>query len=463
MIYQGLLRRRYPEMVDMEGEKDDSIKKADAGFELIKKLLENEFQDLKDFDSKAGTIVGYVTLMTGLLVGLGTFSLLEKLTKPELFIPFFAAIISFIATIIFSLFSIKLVTYKDAPGVDFIKDSINDPDKDYDQFTKEMISAMGSAIEENKSTNKRKAKLIKISWRLLILGFLLLIIFAGIYFGTNFPKQDKGMKAINNLTLAAKLVYDMFPEIDRNTLSSIFPDMAQDNQSSFESVQAGPEFRPHIADPWIQFNGQWTHDDLNVYIMMESSNNKVADYAAEVITNWSNILKLGSHNSSAWNFHVMRVSQQNVRNLQPSDIVVTPRDEPNKNECQDSWGYSEKKNENRQYAIVYTSCGQAYASQDQIITTLYHELGHTLGLGHVFNKNTDLMCGRDEELQNRKTCFGDTDLSARPSSLDIDALLYSYGTDGFGGFNRELRNEPYYLPFVQTSSLNSSDGNKTGN
>ena len=49
-----------------------------------------EFQILKDYDTKAGTLVGYVTLMIGLVVGLGTFTLLDKLTKLEYIVPFFA-------------------------------------------------------------------------------------------------------------------------------------------------------------------------------------------------------------------------------------------------------------------------------------------------------------------------------------------------------------------------------------
>ncbi len=51
--------------------------------------------------------------------------------------------------------------------------------------------------------------------------------------------------------------------------------------------------------------------------------------------------------------------------------------------------------------------------------------------------------------------------SAEPSMLDIDALLYSYGTDGFGGMNRELSSKSYYLPSENTSNLTRQDNNAT--
>ena len=52
-----------------------------------------------------------------------------------------------------------------------------------------------------------------------------------------------------------------------------------------------------------------------------------------------------------------------------------------------------------------------------------HEIGHALGLGHEITDESDLMDPTYDA--------SETNVDVHPSDLDIGALLYIYGTDGF--------------------------------
>jgi hypothetical protein len=83
-------------------------------------------------------------------------------------------------------------------------------------------------------------------------------------------------------------------------------------------------------------------------------------------------------------------------------------------------------------------------SQDVVYSTIIHEFAHTLGLGHAFNIDYDLMCSYDifPNGEGDYTCDNyDTAALVEPSDYDISALIYKYGTDGFSVPNRDLFEE----------------------
>jgi hypothetical protein len=71
---------------------EDEKDKHDIVFDLMQKRFDYEMQRISDLDDKAGNLIGYTTIVTGLIVGLGTFDILDKLSRPEFYIPYFGGI-----------------------------------------------------------------------------------------------------------------------------------------------------------------------------------------------------------------------------------------------------------------------------------------------------------------------------------------------------------------------------------
>lgn len=68
--------------------------------DIVKRRYDAELQRTKDLDTKAGNLIGYVTIVTGLIVGLGTFSILEKLSFPQYYIPYLLGVGALLFSII---------------------------------------------------------------------------------------------------------------------------------------------------------------------------------------------------------------------------------------------------------------------------------------------------------------------------------------------------------------------------
>lgn len=47
--------------------------------DLVQKRYDHEWDRARDLDGKAGHLLGYVTIITGLILGLGAFSIVERL------------------------------------------------------------------------------------------------------------------------------------------------------------------------------------------------------------------------------------------------------------------------------------------------------------------------------------------------------------------------------------------------
>ena len=75
--------------------------------DLVRKRYDIELQSSKDLDNKAGNLIGYVTIVTSIIVGLGASSILGKLSEPVYSIPYLVGIASLLFSIILSLFCDK--------------------------------------------------------------------------------------------------------------------------------------------------------------------------------------------------------------------------------------------------------------------------------------------------------------------------------------------------------------------
>ena len=67
-----------------------------------KRRYDEELARGKSLDGKASNLIGYVSIVTGLRVGLGAFSNLEKLAAPEYYIPYLLGVSALLGSIIAS-------------------------------------------------------------------------------------------------------------------------------------------------------------------------------------------------------------------------------------------------------------------------------------------------------------------------------------------------------------------------
>jgi hypothetical protein len=204
--------------------------------------------------------------------------------------------------------------------------------------------------------------------------------------------------------------------------------------------------KSHI--PYIQVQKFWNNDPLNVFIDINFDTYKMSSkYLSDVeraIDLWSNLLKSYSGNYSSWNFNVTTYLKKPVH----SAIIIKLSGDPLGQICNDSKvrtyaiTFFPSANDQNSYLNIPTSClvgGQEQAvSHQEIYSTVLHEFGHALGLGHAHNLNGDLMCSTELTNQPSVTCEPYSVLNVKPSKFDINALLYIYGTDGFKEPNNRL-------------------------
>lgn len=148
-------------------------------------------QSAKDLDGKAGNLIGYVTIVTGLIIGLGTFSILEKLSQPQYYVPYFIGIAALLASIIISLLAIRIRSWYSTPVIEDLEDYLKDNNMDYKSVVIQVALPMIYALKQNFTINQCKARLIYWSWMCLVIGIALLVIYAGIFIYTSIYTPEK--------------------------------------------------------------------------------------------------------------------------------------------------------------------------------------------------------------------------------------------------------------------------------
>jgi hypothetical protein len=198
-----------------------------------------------------------------------------------------------------------------------------------------------------------------------------------------------------------------------------------------------------------------TSDNVDVIIVVNPDTSfqasKYVKAAEEAIAKWSALLKQRSNNYDAWNFNIMtQVGYLDTINFtNPNTILVELTGNPSSyNYCDLYLGITQPLSDptNSPYvSTILTSCsenGQIIdVPEDDVYSTVLHEFAHSLGLGHAFNINNDLMCSVESTYygEDYPTCeYYETTGRIDPSIYDVDALLLKYGVDGFGGINKEI-------------------------
>jgi tetratricopeptide (TPR) repeat protein len=202
---------------------------------------------------------------------------------------------------------------------------------------------------------------------------------------------------------------------------------------------------------------EWLTDPLSIYVKIDSSIDNPRDYlniSLRAIDTWSQSLKQKSANYVAWNFSVFNsVDNPNLEKItEPIDVVLHLTRSSLTDSCGPLVGITYPFPLDRTepvYSKVFISCEDIFTEEylypEEVYSIVLHEFGHVLGLDHTFNMKGDLMCPNsyDESIDEDDEydgCVWSKGENA-PSDLDLDALIYKYGYDGFNSPNTKVKEE----------------------
>jgi hypothetical protein len=150
--------------------------------DIFKRRYDEELERGKSLDGKASNLIGYVTIVSGIIIGLGTFSILEKLAAVQYYIPYLLGIAALLGSIVASLFAVKITQYHYSPGDEALLEYYTtDNQPTYDSVATSVLYYLMDAAKKNSVINERKALKIKVSWISLVIGIGSLIVYGGIF------------------------------------------------------------------------------------------------------------------------------------------------------------------------------------------------------------------------------------------------------------------------------------------
>ncbi len=144
-------------------------------FDLIKRRYDSELQRANSIDSKGGNLIGFVSVVVGLLIGLGGFQTLNQLKEPEYWAIYFGGIVLLLLSIVFCLYAVKVRKWTFVPNAKYLWDKYTE--EPYRKVIRRNAAEMASAVEEMEEANNDKAEWVDISWFLLIVGLTIVFIF----------------------------------------------------------------------------------------------------------------------------------------------------------------------------------------------------------------------------------------------------------------------------------------------
>lgn len=288
-------------------------------------------------------------------------------------------------------------------------------------------------------------------------------------YGEAIKYYDKALAIDNNDTYALNGKGDSFYALENykealeqyEAVLDLEPDNDQANISKQGVLNKIKEIRDSSGledSGYIQLlQDEWLTDPLSIYVKIDSSINNPQDYlniSLRAIDTWSQLLKQKSANYIAWNFSIFNsVDNPNLEKIsEPVDVILHLTRSSLSNSCGPLVGLTYPFPLDRTepvYSKVFVSCEDIFTEEflypEEVYSIVLHEFGHVLGLDHTFKKQGDLMCpnsyeesiDEDDEYDGCVWSKGEN----TPSDLDLEALLYKYGVDGFNSPNTKVKEE----------------------
>jgi len=179
----------------------DEFKKGEMAFDLIKRRYDSEITRISDLDGKAGTQIGFISIVLSLLIGVGTFDFLDKLTVPKFFLPYFIGIGLLLLSFVFSLLSVKVREWTFAPDTDkLFNEGFNPPFHAWNIMLR-TSKAMNDAVIDIETKNNKKAKNIARSWYFLIGGLAGIIIYVIVVLFSGTDTDATTIMNVQNMTV----------------------------------------------------------------------------------------------------------------------------------------------------------------------------------------------------------------------------------------------------------------------
>ena len=170
--------------------------------------------------------------------------------------------------------------------------------------------------------------------------------------------------------------------MNREQVADKFPITVGELPQGFKRV---PEGSLSII-PRIDYLGQWSRDNLNVYILVDPQtkfeSQKFLVDAKNAVTGLSQVLK--NYSGNPMGFGVNITEQVNINSPVADIVILLVGDTTGNRGCSNALGFTNLHDGAANtaiplYAEIFTSCLNKEMSNNSVCTTVKHEFLHTLG------------------------------------------------------------------------------------
>jgi hypothetical protein len=161
---------------------EDDLKRDMLLFDLIKRRYDSVWDRITNLDSKANNLMGFVSVVIGLLLGPITLSLSKLLSYLLLSVLYFSGIGLLLISIGIALYALKIKRWDAVPDVQTLLDKYTSTSY-YEALIANRDTMADAVLKMEKQTNS-KAKFIGLSWYLLIAGLVGIFMFIVLLTGT---------------------------------------------------------------------------------------------------------------------------------------------------------------------------------------------------------------------------------------------------------------------------------------
>lgn len=163
-----------------EDKQNNDKARDDLIFDLIKGRVETELKRTNNLDSKAGSLVGFVSILTGLLLGGGSVLLGGQVNNLRLDLAdfksdlYFFGVALLLVSIGLSLFALRVRRWIAVPNVTTLIEQYTE--LSYEEVLKRNAGEMAKSVTDSEKQNNAKASFLEYSWALLISGLIITFI-----------------------------------------------------------------------------------------------------------------------------------------------------------------------------------------------------------------------------------------------------------------------------------------------